>query len=67
MKNMSQNRIITGSWDGRPIYRERTSGEELADLIDRDLKSKGKAPDNGDHDCHLSEEDGCNHESHERI
>lgn len=36
--------VITGNWDGQPIWREKTMGEILADEIDKDLARKNKYP-----------------------
>lgn len=38
--------VITGEWDGQPIWRKKTSSEKLVDEI-------------SEHDCHFSPEDGC--------
>jgi len=35
-------KIITGHWDGQEIWREKTSGEKLADMLDEAQAKKKK-------------------------
>lgn len=37
---MVGQKIITGDWDGEPIWRRKTSGEELADMLDEQENKK---------------------------
>ena len=30
-----RKKVITGDWDGQPIWRYQTSGEELSELIEK--------------------------------
>lgn len=47
--------IINGDWDGKPIWRRKTTGEFLAEM----LYKKQLEADFEQHDCHTSPEDGC--------
>ena len=32
--------VITGEWDGQPIWREKTSGEKLLEAIEKEKHDK---------------------------
>lgn len=39
---MVGEKIITGNWDGQPIWRRKTAGEELADEITKGMETKNE-------------------------
>ncbi len=60
---MVGDKIVNGWWDGQPIWRRKTAGEELADEITKTMKTNmSESTEAQWEDARLSEESGTRYD-----
>lgn len=61
-KTNNMEKIINGWWDGQPIWREKTAGEVLSDLLD-EAQNRNLVNATSEHDEILSDKEEADYES----